>query len=320
MKKRILIVEDEIMIAKDIESKLRNLGYESLPIVTSGEKAVEKAEKLRPDMILMDIVLDGKMDGIEAASQIRNRFNIPVVYLTAYADDEILERAKVTEPFGYMIKPFGERDLNTTIEMAIYKYKSTEKLLRSMYGTINALATALEMRDPYTAGHQRHVAQLAEATAREMNLSDDEIKGVHFAALIHDIGKISVPSEILSKPGKLTEIEFEIIKSHSQASYDILKRIDFPWPIAEACHQHHERLDGSGYPRGLKEKEITLGARIIAVADTVEAMSSHRLYRAALGEEKALEEILALRDTHYDSDVVDACLKVFREKAFKFSD
>ena len=125
MKKRILIVEDEIMIAKDIESKLRNLGHESLPIVTSGEKAVEKAEKLRPDMILMDIVLDGKMDGIEAASQIRNRFNIPVVYLTAYADDEILERAKVTEPFGYMIKPFGERDLNSTIEMAIYKHKST---------------------------------------------------------------------------------------------------------------------------------------------------------------------------------------------------
>jgi len=320
MKKRILVVEDETMIAKDIESKLRNLGYESLPIVRSGEEAVEKAEKLRPDLILMDIILEGKMDGITAADQIRIQFNIPVVYLTAYADDGILDRAKITEPFGYMIKPFGERDLHSTIEMAIYKHKSTEKLLKSMESSINALAMALEMRDPYTAGHQRHVAELAEAIAREMNRSDDEIKGIYFTALIHDVGKIHVPAEILSKPGELSKTEFEIIKLHSQAGYDILKKIDFPWPIAEIAYQHHERLDGSGYPRGLKGEKILPQARIIAVADAVEAMLSHRPYRAALGVEKALEEIENDRTTLYDPEVVDACLKLFREKGFKFSD
>lgn len=320
MKRRILIVEDETMIAKDIESKLKNLGYEFFPVVRSGEEAVEKAGELSPDLILMDIILDGKMDGIKAAGQIRARFNIPVVYLTAYADDSILDRAKVTEPFGYMIKPFAERDLHTTIEMAIYKHKSTEKLLSSMESTINALAMTLEMRDPYTAGHQKRVAELAEAIALEMNCSDEKVKGVRFSALIHDIGKIHVPAEILSKPGKLMEAEFEMIKLHPRAGHDILRKIDFPWPVAEIVHQHHERLDGSGYPRGLKGNNILLQARIIAVADTVEAMSAHRPYRPAKGIEEALEEISTQRGAHYDPDVVDACLKLFREKGFEFSD
>ncbi len=319
MKKRILIAEDETIIAKGIESNLRNLGYESLFIVRSGEEAVKKARELKPDLILMDIVLDGEIDGIEAAGQIRTRFNIPIIYLTAYADDSILERAKITDPFGYMIKPFGERDLHTTIEMALYKHKSTEKLLKSMESTIYALAMALEMRDPYTAGHQKRVAELAEAIAREINCSDDEIQGIHFAALIHDIGKIQIPSEILSKPGELTKIEFEIIKTHSQAGYDILKEIDFSWPIAEIVHQHHEKIDGSGYPLGLEGKEILPQARILAVADAVEAMSSHRPYRAALGVEKALEKISVYKGVQYDPDVVEACLILFREKGFEFS-
>ncbi len=320
MKKRILIVEDETMIAKDIESKLRDIEYEPLSIVRSGEEAVDKAGELKPDLVLMDIMLDGKIDGVEAAGQIKDRFNIPVVYLTAYTDDSILERAKLTGPFGYIIKPFGERGLRSTIEMAIYKFESTEKVIKIMEETINALAMALEMRDPYTAGHQRRVAELAEAIAREMNCSIYEIRGIRFAALIHDIGKIQVPSEILSKPGILTKNEFEMIKTHPEAGYDILKKIDFSWPIAETVHQHHERLDGSGYPRGLKGKEILPQARIIAVADVVEAMSSHRPYRAALEVEEALNEIENNRTTLYDQDIVDTCLKLFREKGFKFSD
>jgi len=318
MKRRILIVEDETMIAKDIESKLRNIGYEPLPLVSSGEKAVEKAGKLRPDIILMDVVLDGKMDGIEAAGQIKTSFNIPVVYLTAYSDDSTLERAKVTDPFGYILKPFGERDLHSTIEMALYKHSNNEKLLKSMEEVIDALASTLEIRDPYTAGHQRRVADLARAIALEVNLSDSETRGVYLAALIHDIGKIQVPTEILSKPGKLMSAEFDMIKTHPQGGYDILKKVDFPWPIAEIVLQHHERLDGSGYPCGLKGKEILMEAKIIAVADTVEAMSFHRPYRAALGKEKALDEISTHRGTLYDPDAVDACLKLFREKGFKF--
>jgi len=320
MKKRVLIVEDEIIVARDIASKLRGLGYDTLPIVSSGEEAIERAGELKPDLILMDIVLNGEIDGIEATDRIGRLFNIPVVYLTAYADDITLERAKVTDPFGYMIKPFGEKELHSTVEMAIYKHRSTEKLLDSMEGTIDALATALEMRDPYTAGHQRRVGALAEAIGLALNRSVDEIRGIHLAALIHDIGKIYVPSEILSKPVELTNNEFNIIKTHPRIGYDILGKIEFPWPIAEMVYQHHERIDGSGYPRGLKEDEIIFQAKILAVADVVEAMTSRRPYRMALGIETALEEIFSGRGTLYDSDVVDVCVKLFREEGFGFSD
>jgi len=320
MKKRVLIVEDEVIIARDIESKLRGLGYDTLPIVSSGEEAVERAGELKPDLILMDIVLNGEIDGIEATSRIGRLFNIPVVYLTAYADDKTLERAKVTDPFGYMIKPFGEKELHSTVEMAIYKHRSTEKLLDSMEGTIDALATALEMRDPYTAGHQRRVGELAEAIALELNYPGDEVRGIHLAALTHDIGKIYVPSEILSKPVELTKNEFNIIKTHSRIGYDILGKIEFSWPIAEMVYQHHERIDGSGYPRGLQGDEIIFQAKILAVSDVVEAMTSRRPYRAALGIDTALEEVLAGRGTKYDPDAVDACVKLFKEESFAFSD
>ncbi|MBN2398387.1 MAG: response regulator [Deltaproteobacteria bacterium] len=319
MKKRILIVEDEVIIARDIESKLRGLGYDTLPVISSGEEAIEKAGDLKPDLILMDIVLNGDIDGIEATSRIGKLFNIPVVYLTAYADEKTLERAKVTDPFGYMIKPFGEKELHSTVEMAIYKHRSTEKLLDSMEGTIDALATALEMRDPYTAGHQRRVGELAEAIALALNHPGDEVRGIHLAALIHDVGKIYVPAEILSKPVQLTENEFNIIKTHPRIGYDILGRIEFPWPIAEMVYQHHERIDGSGYPRGLKGDEIIFQARILAVADVVEAMTSRRPYRPAIGIETALEEISAGRGTRYDPDAVDVCVRLFREEGFVFS-
>ena len=316
----ILVVEDETIIGKDIQSKLQGLGYDAPLIIPSGEEAVEKTGELRPDLVMMDIVINGGIDGIEAASQIRKQFNIPVVYLTAYADEEILERAKITKPFGYLVKPFDERELHSTIEMALYKHKSDERLMKSMEETINALASALEMRDPYTAGHQERVAQLAEAIAGEMNCPYDEMRGIRLAALIHDIGKIRVPSEILSKPGKLTGSEFELIKVHPQVGYDILKKIEFTWPIADIVYQHHERIDGSGYPRGLKGDEIMTQAKIIAVADVVEAMASHRPYRAAIGIEGALEELTENRGISYDPDAVDACLKLFREKGFKLED
>jgi putative two-component system response regulator len=320
MKKRILIVEDETIIARDIQSKVESLGYDAPMIVSSGEDAIAKAEELRPDLVLMDIVIKGDIDGIEAARQIKDSYNIPVVYITAYADEKTLGRAMITDPFGYLIKPFEERELHSTIEMALHKHGSTEKILNSMEGTINALASALEMRDPYTAGHQRCVADLTEAIARDMNFLEHDIKGLRLASLIHDIGKIQVPSEILSKPGKLTEFEYGLIKTHSQAGYDIMKNIEFPWPIADIVHQHHERLDGSGYPQGLKGDSILLQAKIMAVADVVEAMSSHRPYRPARGIDEALEEISSKKGTLYERDVVDSCMRLFQEKQFKFND
>jgi len=195
---------------------------------------------------------------------------------------------------------------------------SFEQLQRRLEETVNALASITEKRDPYTAGHQQRVAQLACAIAEEMHLPDDTVEGIRVAATLHDIGKIYEPSEILSKPGVLTDIEFLMMKVHPQIGYDILKNIDFPWPVAEIVFQHHEKLDGSGYPRKLSGDEILKEARIIAVADVVEAMASHRPYRSALGIEAALEEISKNRGIAYDEAVVDVCLTLFRKKHFEF--
>ena len=196
--------------------------------------------------------------------------------------------------------------------------ESVERLQRSMESTVTAIAATVEMRDPYTAGHQRRVAELAVAIARDLGMPDDEIHGLYLAGIVHDLGKVNVPAEILSKPGKLANIEFELVKAHAQAGYDILKGIEFPWPLAEIVFQHHERLDGSGYPRRLKDAEILAGAKILAVADAAEAMASHRPYRPSLGLDAALAEITNNRGKRYDSAAVDACVKLFREKGFTF--
>ncbi len=451
-KMNILVVEDERIVAEDIKMRLQNLGYAVPGIVFSGEEAVKKAEKAQPDLVLMDIVLEGEMNGIEAAAIISSRFNIPIVYLTAYADNKTLEQAKVTEPLGYILKPFEDRELRTTIEMALYKYKmgnmlkeseeryrgvvenahdaiyiatqdgfqyanpafekltgwkkeelckkefnfwdivhpddkelikekkeawkkgkqvsssyefriisedgeekvveantidvgrdgevkeigilrditerkqaeeerkkSFERLRRALEETVSALASAVEMRDPYTAGHQKRVTNLACAIAEEMGVSKEQLDGLHMAGVIHDIGKMIVPGEILSKPGRLTEIDFSMIETHPQVGYDILKTVEFPYPVAQIVLQHHERMDGSGYPAGLKGKEILLEARILAVADVIEAIASRRPYRAALGINRALKEISKNRGILYDPGAVDACLKLFKEKLFKLS-
>jgi len=444
-KARILIVEDEALVARDLVNMIKSLGYEVTDLVQNGEAVVQSVEKNRPDLAIMDIVLKGRVDGIEAAAILWEKYSIPVVYITSFADDLTFERARLTEPFGYLIKPYEERELELTIEIALDKARmqrlvkereqwlstilkgiddgiivtdnrgkvtfinpsaqkitgwnepdaidqpvdrilelkenlnfdpdsalpvleetnlitrtgleipveltvstlpeesgqpsgqvivfkdvtsrrqteqelqeSWARLRRALKGTIQAISTTIEMRDPYTAGHQRRVAQLAEAVAREMNLPEVKIEGIRFAAQIHDIGKIYVPAEILSKPTKLTDLEYTIIKTHPQAGYEILKNIEFPWPIAEIVLQHHERLNGSGYPAGLKDGEILLEARILAIADVVEAMSSHRPYRPSCGIDKALEEIGLNNGLLYEPEAVAACQRLFLEKAFSF--
>lgn len=196
--------------------------------------------------------------------------------------------------------------------------QSHERIRKALNGTIDAIVNICEKRDPYTAGHEKRVAQLACAIARKMRLSEDQIEGIRVTSHLHDIGKMEVPAEILSKPAKLNEIEFSLINAHSQTGYEILKGVEFPWPVAQIVLQHHERLDGSGYPNGLKGKEIMLEARILAVADTVEAMSSHRPYRPALGLDMALKEITQKKGILYDPAVVDACLTLFRRERFQF--
>ena len=195
---------------------------------------------------------------------------------------------------------------------------SLNKLRSAMGGVVQAMALTVERRDPYTAGHQRRVSDLARGVAAEMALTAHQIDGIRMAGLIHDLGKICVPAEILSKPGQLTEIEHTLIKDHPQVGYEILKEIEFPWPVAQIVLQHHERIDGSGYPVGLSGDDIIIEAKTLAVADVVEAMASHRPYRPTLGRDMALEEISQNRGVLYDPDVVDACMKLLQEKDFQF--
>lgn len=226
--------------------------------------------------------------------------NITLVELTKRQNQELLELNKNLE--------------NKVIQRTKKIEESESKLKEALEGIIHAVALTVETRDPYTAGHQQRVAELACAIAKEMGLSPDQIEGIRLAGVIHDLGKIYVPAEILNRPGKLTSIERELIHVHPQVGYDILKGISFPWPIAEIVYQHHERMNGKGYPRSLPGEDIFLEARIIAVADVVEAMSSHRPYRPAPGIDLALKEIAKNKEILYDSNVAEACLNLFKGK------
>ena len=216
--------------------------------------------------------------------------------------------------------------LNKQLKQEIEERKLTQKKLQQSYlqlqqnldEIVNAMSLTIEERDPYTAGHQRRTTELSVAIAREMGLTEHEIKGLQMAGLIHDMGKISVPGEILSKPGRLNDAELQLIKRHPQVAYEILNQIDFPWPVDQIVLQHHEKLDGSGYPKGLSGENILLEARILCVADVVETMETHRPYRPSLGRDAALEEISINKGILYDPVVVDTCLRLFREDRFQY--
>ena len=236
---------------------------------------------------------------------------------SAFDDDEVKLLSELAADLSYGIVTLRSHEHRKDLEQR--EHLGSQRLQDSLVSTIQAIATSMEKRDPYTAGHQRNVAELATAIAKEMDLPEDQINGIMLGALIHDIGKIYVPSEILTRPGKLTNAEFEIIKSHPEVGYEIIKGVDFPWPVNEIVLQHHERLDGSGYPQGLAGDEIALEARILAVADVVEAMASHRPYRPGLGIEAALNELEINRGILYDPTVVDKCIQLFIDKNFSFN-
>lgn len=229
--------------------------------------------------------------------------------LGAFDGDEVALLTELGGDLAYGIRALRNR---------LGREDGLRRIQTTMEATIQALASTVEFRDPYTAGHQRRVAQLARAIGRDMGLSDDSVNGLYLAAIVHDIGKIRVPAEVLTRPGRLSKLEFDIVKTHVEAGYEILKAIDFPWPIAEIVRQHHERLNGSGYPNGIASADLLLESRILAVADVVEAIASFRPYRPALGTDTALAEIEAGRGFLFDSDVVDACIRQFRENNFAF--
>jgi len=212
------------------------------------------------------------------------------------------------------------------LEEVKLKYNQVDKKLKQTYkklqkfieGTAYIIMKVVETRDPYSIGHQQRVSKLATAIAQEMKLPQDKIEGIRIASLIHDIGKVNLPTEIISKPSKLIDVEFNLIKNYPKVGYDILKKVDFPWPIAEIVLQHQEKIDGSGYPRGLKGDEICIEAKILEVANVVEAMSSYKSYRPALSVDEALAEIAENKNILFDPEVVDTCIKLFKEKGFKF--
>jgi len=206
----------------------------------------------------------------------------------------------------------------TELEIANGELRASENRLRqAMMATVQTIDRIVEYRDPYTSGHQHRVGHLASAIGREIGLDDHRVQGLLFGGYVHDVGKIFAPAEILTRPGRLNDMEFAIVRAHSRIGHDILQGVDFPWPVAQMALQHHERMDGSGYPDGLGGEQILLEARVIAVADVVEAMATHRPYRPSLGIDAALGEILSGRGTRYDADVADACVRLFREQDYR---
>ncbi|MEA1970494.1 MAG: PAS domain S-box protein, partial [Thermodesulfobacteriota bacterium] len=233
----------------------------------------------------------------------------------------LLTREGSERLFNISGSPNFDSKMNTTGLIGTIKditelEKNVEMLRSALESTITAMAVIVESKDPYTAGHQKRVTDIAVAIAEEMNLPEDKISGIRMAAMIHDIGKINIPAEILSKPGQLTDIEFNMIRTHPEVGYKILKNIEFMYPVAQIVYQHHEKIDGSGYPRGLSGNDILKESRVIAVADVIEAMATDRPYRPSLGIAAALEDIQQGKGTLYDPEVVDACLKIFEEKGF----
>lgn len=326
----ILVVDDEETLRYLIREGVERSGY-GCSVASDGLEALKILEEKVVDVVISDIMMPG-MDGIELAKRIKEEHDADVILITGFIEEYSYDKVIEIGVSDFLEKPIGMHELILRLRRVLRERTnirernraeedlrdSFKKLRTAMESIVEALVLAIEKKDPYTSGHQKRVATLAGAIAREMDLSQDQIDGVRMAAMIHDIGKNAIPGQILSKPAELTKLEMGMIKEHPQIGYDILKGIEFPWPVAQMVLQHHERIDGSGYPQGLLGDAIYLGAKILGVADVVEAMASHRPYRASLGLDKAMEEISKNSGILYDPDVVDAGLRLFREKGFEF--
>ncbi len=336
-KGNILAIDDTPESLKLLSEILRSEGYD-VRSAPNGELALHAAASNPPELVLLDIRMPG-MDGYEVCRRLKEMpgtRTVPVIFVSAASESAEKVRGFELGAVDFVTKPY-QRDellarvdshlrlsrlsnhLEEMVEQRTAELREGERKLRaSLLESITALASMVEIRDPYTFGHQNQVAQLAEAIARELDFSPEQIEGIHLASVVHDVGKIKIPAEILTKPGRLSALEFNLIKEHSRAGYDILKNIEFPWKIAEFVLQHHERLDGSGYPDGIAGERIHPESRIIAVADVVESMISSRPYRPGLGVEAALQEIERGKGKLYDAAAVDACIRLFRERGFRF--
>ncbi|KUO58010.1 MAG: hypothetical protein APF84_18465 [Gracilibacter sp. BRH_c7a] len=339
---KVLIVDDEKSIRNTLAEFLRKEGYE----VETAEEVNQALALLRVtefDLVITDIVMP-RISGIELLQQIRqSNPDIQVIIMTGEPTVDTAVKAVQVGAYDYISKPIVKSMLIKVVKQAIHlkgvtdkkkllEYKNhqyqknleqlveerTKALHNSMQSTIMVLASMVSLRDAYTAGHQMRVGNLAAAIGEEMDLAPSMVEGLRVTGYLHDIGKVTLPAEILAKPGKITKLEFEIIKTHAAQGYEILKDLRLPWSVAEVIYQHHERKDGSGYPDGLKNQEIMMEARVLIVADVVEAMSSHRPYRSSLGIEATLKEIRENSGILYDSDVAEACLRLFERSEVDF--
>lgn len=336
----ILVVDDEAPIRLLLTQILKQHGHQcrAEPNAASAEAAMAEDEF---DLLLCDVNMPGK-SGLDFVRDTVDRYpETASIMVTAVVDHLLAESLLKIGVYDYITKPIEKTRVLISVANALNRLdlkianmayresleqmvaQRTESLNRTMAdlrlsldGIVHAIARVVETRDPYTAGHQKRVAHLARAIAESMKLTGPQIEGIYMAGLIHDVGKVAVPSEILSKPTRLNDIEYRLIKTHSEVGYEILKGIQFPWPLARTVHQHHERINGKGYPQHLAGADILPEAKILAVADVVEAMASHRPYRAGLGIDKALEEISSHKGQFYDPDVADACLDLFRQRQY----
>jgi response regulator RpfG family c-di-GMP phosphodiesterase len=331
-RKRVLIVDDEFDIVNILRQGVINAGYEGLG-ACSGEEALDILKNIQVDVLVSDIQMPG-MNGLELVGRVKALYDIDVIVMTGFTADFTYENIIARGAADFVQKPVSLREFNARVKRVLVERstriernhatlalkENLEKFQRAMEGIIQAIAATVEMRDPYTAGHQARVAGIACAIGQAMGLAEDRVYGLRMAAVLHDVGKIAVPAEILSRPGQLTALEYGIIKNHPQYGYDILKKIEFPWPLATIVLQHHERMNGSGYPQGLKGDEIILEARILAVSDVLETIASHRPYRPSLGINHAIFELRQNRGILYDEEVVDSSIEMISSGRLRIED
>jgi putative two-component system response regulator len=333
----VLIVDDNPTNIDLLVNTLKD-SYQ-LGIAKNGAKALEYAARHRPDLVLLDIMMPG-MDGYEVCRRLKGEPGtaaIPVIFITAMTETVSKTKGFELGAVDYITKPFHAAEvtarIRTHLSMEEMRHqlasqneilekqvaRKTAEIRNMLEASIHSMALMVEVRDPYTAGHQQRVSRLACAIARKLGHAPDAIEGIRIAGLLHDVGKIRIPVSILSRAGELLPAEHEMLKIHSQISFDLLKDIPFPWPVAQMALQHHERIDGSGYPQGLTGDAILPEAKILTVADVTEANSSFRPYRPANGIGYALEKLAMKKNRQYDADAVEACQELFASGEFSFN-
>ena len=326
----VLVVDDDDDIRDILAYGMQAAGCQCRT-AESAEAALKILDAEPVEVVISDVQMKG-MSGLDLCRQIKDHHNADVIIITGLVNNFAYEEIIAQGASDFIEKPIRLAEIVARLKRVLFErqtreqLKQTAKELRSnvdrfqkaMEGSVQAIALAVEMRDPYTSGHQNRVADLACAIAREMGFTDDRIYGLQMASVIHDLGKLTIPGEILCKPGRLSGPEYEMIKTHVQSGYDILKKIDFSWPLADIVLQHHERMDGSGYPNGLAGEAIMLEARILSVADVFETIGSHRPYRPSLGLKKAIHELTSNNGSLYDPNVVAACLDLVQGERFRF--